>query len=319
MARFEDRHPARLPGVRLVFAGTPAVAIPSLERLLNSGHEVAAVVTRPDAPRGRSKRPQPSDVGAWASDHGLDVLTPAHPRDPEFLTRLAELRPDSCPVVAYGALIPQAVLDVPRHGWINLHFSLLPRWRGAAPVQRALMAGDAVTGATTFRLVPELDAGPVYGRITEPIGPLDTAGDLLARLADAGAGLLADTIDSIDAGAEPTAQTDDGVTLAPKVTPEEARIDWTRTAEEIRGLVRGCSPEPMAWTTLDAQRVKVALVGPCDGVSLAPGEVTAERRRVLVGAGDGVLELLQVQPAGKRVMAAADWARGLHAASTRLV
>ncbi len=303
--------------MRLVLAGTPSVALPSFEALLASDHEVTAVVTRPDAARGRSKRLVPSEVGQWAADHGLPVLKPTHPRDPEFVAALTELAPDACPVVAYGALVPQHVLDIPRFGWVNLHFSLLPRWRGAAPVQRAIMAGDEVTGATTFRLVRELDAGPVYGTTEMALTGTETAGEVLDALAHAGARLLLDTVDSLET-TEPVEQADEGaVTLAPKITVEEARIDWTRPADELDRLVRGCSPEPMAWTTLGEERFKVALGRPSDEAGLAPGEVRVEKRRVLVGTGTTALELVRVQPQGKKEMAGADWGRGLRDAAVR--
>jgi methionyl-tRNA formyltransferase len=303
--------------VRLVLAGTPSVAIPSFEALLASDHEVTAVVTRPDAARSRSKRLVPSEVGQWAADHGIPALKPMHPRDPEFVAALTELAPDACPVVAYGALVPQHVLDIPRYGWVNLHFSLLPRWRGAAPVQRAIMAGDGVTGATTFRLVRELDAGPVYGTTEMALTGTETAGEVLEALAHTGARLLLDTIDAL-ATTEPAEQDDEAaVTLAPKITVEEARIDWTRQADEIDRLVRGCSPEPMAWTTIGDERFKVALGRPTDEAGLAPGEVRVEKRRVLVGTGTTALELVRVQPQGKKEMAGADWGRGLRDAAVR--
>ena len=303
--------------MRLVLAGTPSVAIPSFEALLASDHEVTAVVTRPDAARGRSKRLVPSEVGQWAADHGIPALKPMHPRDPEFVAALTELAPDACPVVAYGALVPQHVLDIPRYGWVNLHFSLLPRWRGAAPVQRAVMAGDGVTGATTFRLVRELDAGPVYGTTEMALTGTETAGEVLDALAHTGARLLLDTIDAL-ATTEPAEQDDEAaVTLAPKITVEEARIDWTRQADEIDRLVRGCSPEPMAWTTIGDERFKVALGRPTEEAGLAPGEVRVEKRRVLVGTGTTALELVRVQPQGKKEMAGADWGRGLRDAAVR--
>ena len=303
--------------MRLVLAGTPSVAIPSFEALLASDHEVTAVVTRPDAARGRSKRLVPSEVGQWAADHGIPALKPMHPRDPEFVAALTELAPDACPVVAYGALVPRHVLDIPRYGWVNLHFSLLPRWRGAAPVQRAIMADDGVTGATTFRLVRELDAGPVYGTTEMALTGTETAGEVLEALAHTGARLLLDTIDAL-ATTEPAEQDDEAaVTLAPKITVEEARIDWTRQADEIDRLVRGCSPEPMAWTTIGDERFKVALGRPTDEAGLAPGEVRAEKRRVLVGTGTTALELVRVQPQGKKEMAGADWGRGLRDAAVR--
>lgn len=296
--------------MRLVFAGTPAVAIPALAALLASEHEVAAVVTRPDAARGRSKRLLPSDVAAYAAQAGLPVLKPTHPRDEDFIAAVTELAPDACPVVAYGALVPQRVLDIPRHGWINLHFSLLPRWRGAAPVQRAIMAGDAETGATTFRLVRELDAGPTYDAVRLPLTSSQTAGDVLNELAASGAKLLLRTIDALGV-AQPTPQTDVGITLAPKVEVSEAKLDWTRPALELDRLIRGANPSPVAWTTLDDQRLAIWLGRPDASPELAAGEVRAEKRRVLVGTGEGALELLTVQPQGKKPMPGADWGRGL--------
>jgi len=310
--------------VRLVVAGTPSVALPSLAALAASRHEVVAVVTRPDAPAGRGRRLVRSPVGRWADAHDVPVLTPRRPAEPEFLAALRDLAPDCCPVVAYGALVPRAALDVPVHGWVNLHFSLLPAWRGAAPVQRALMAGDAVTGASTFRLEEGLDTGPVYGVLTEPVRPRDTAGDLLGRLAEAGAGLLVATLDGIADGAlVPRPQSEDGVSLAPKVSVEEARVDWALPAYAVDRRVRGCTPEPGAWTTLRGGRVRLAPVEPLaadDAVPAAgaaderpakPGEILAGRRDVLVGTGSGAVRLGDVQAQGRRPMPAADWARGL--------
>ena len=186
--------------MRVVFAGTPEVALPSLEAFANSRHDLVGVVTRPDAPAGRGRRLAPSPVAAAAAELGVPVLKPDHPRDPAFQEELAALAPDACPIVAYGALLPQSALDIPTHGWVNLHFSVLPAWRGAAPVQHSIWAGEEVTGATTFRVVKELDAGPTYGLMTQTIRPTDTAGDLLARLAEGGAGLLVQTIDGIEDG-----------------------------------------------------------------------------------------------------------------------
>jgi methionyl-tRNA formyltransferase len=231
--------------MRLVFAGTPAAAVPSLDALLKSGHEVAAVVTRPDAPAGRGLRLAPSPVAQRAESAGLEVLKPAKPGDPDFLDRLRQIAPDCCPVTAYGALIPQRALDIPGHGWVNLHFSLLPAWRGAAPVQHAILHGDDVTGATTFRIVAALDAGPVFGVVTEPIRPDDTAGDLLDRLAGSGAELLVATVDGIDSGElEARPQPAEGVSLAPKITAEDARVRWGDPAVAIGRVVRACTPAP---------------------------------------------------------------------------
>lgn len=299
--------------MRLVFAGTPEVAVPSLSALVGAGHDVVAVLTRPDAARGRSRRPVPSPVAAWASAHGLPVLKPATLRDPAFVDTLRALAPEACPVVAYGALVPEDALAVPRYGWINLHFSLLPRWRGAAPVQRAIMAGDEVTGATTFRLVRELDAGPIFASLIEPLAAHDTAGDVLARLAVDGAELLRDTVAALPTTTPVEQDTDDGVTLAPKITVAEARLDWTQEGQVLDRLIRGCSPEPMAWTTFAGERFGIALARPLATASLAPGRLRVEKRRVVVGTGGVDLELLTVQPQGRNAMAAADWGRGVRA------
>jgi methionyl-tRNA formyltransferase len=283
--------------------------------VLASSHEVLAVVTRPDAPAGRGRRLTASPVGELAAEHGLEVLKPGRPREPDFVQRLAELAPDCCPVVAYGALLPQQVLDVPVHGWVNLHFSLLPAWRGAAPVQRALMAGDQVTGASTFRLDAGMDTGPVFGVMTETVRPNDTSGDLLARLAEAGAGLLVATLDGIaDGSLSPVPQPTEGVSLAPKVEVADAQVDWSAPAARVDRLVRGCTPAPGAWTTVDGDRLKLGPVEPVPhpegGGVLAPGVLEVGRRDVLVGTGTGPVRLSTVQPPGKRPMPAADWARG---------
>jgi methionyl-tRNA formyltransferase len=297
--------------VRLVFAGTPEVAVATLDALLESRHEVAAVVTRPDAPAGRGRRVEPSPVASRAAAAGLEVLKPAKVRDPEFLDRLRAIGPDCCPVTAYGALLPQVALDIPEHGWVNLHFSLLPAWRGAAPVQNAIMHGDEITGATTFRIVKELDAGPVYGMVTETVLPGDTSGDLLSRLGESGSRLLVATLDGIEDGTlEPVAQPADGVSIAPKINVEDARVDWTKPAFAVDRLIRGCTPDPGAWTRYEAGRLHVWPVSITDE-RLAPGELHVERNVVRVGTGTTAVRLGDVQPPGKRRMPAADWARGL--------
>jgi methionyl-tRNA formyltransferase len=307
--------------MRLVFAGTPEVALPSLAALLESSHEVVAVVTRPDAPRGRGRALHPSPVAELAAEAGLEILRPPKPRDPDFLARLAEIAPDCCPVVAYGGLLPDAALAIPPHGWVNLHFSLLPAWRGAAPVQRAVLAGDEVTGATTFRIVKELDAGPVFGVLTEPIHPTDTSGDLLDRLARAGAGLLLATLDGIEHGAlEAVPQPADGVSLAPKLTVADAEVDWSRPAMHLDRLVRACTPAPGAWTTFHGDRLRL---GPLtlrqDIRGLKPGELLVEKNAVLVGTGTHGVALGDVTPPGKKAMRAPDWARGARPESGELL
>jgi methionyl-tRNA formyltransferase len=315
--------------MRLVFAGTPLTAVPSLEALLKSRHEVVAVITRPDAPAGRGRRVEPSPVGQRAAEVGLEVLKPPSPRDPGFLTRLRALAPDCCPVTAYGALIPQTALDIPRHGWVNLHFSLLPAWRGAAPVPHAIAHGDDITGATTFRLVAELDAGPVYGVVTEPIGERDTAGDLLARLAESGADLLAATLDGIESGQlQPRDQPGEGVSYAPKMTPDDAKVRWNVPAHVVDRQIRACTPAPGAWALLGQTRLKLWPVrfaepapaaqaagrpapGPEVPQPLSPGELRVTRAGVFAGTATRPVELGDVQPPGKRRMAATEWARGL--------
>jgi methionyl-tRNA formyltransferase len=300
--------------MRILFAGTPETAVPSLEALLGSRHEVIAVLTRPDAPTGRGRHVERSPVRQVAEQAGVEVLTPPRPRDPGFLARLSELAPDACPVVAYGGLIPPAALAVPRHGWVNLHFSLLPAWRGAAPVQHAILAGDEITGACTFLLEEGLDTGPVFGTVTEEIGRTDTSGDLLARLAVDGARLLVATLDGIEDGRlTAVPQPAEGVTHAPKLTTEDARIAWKTPALPIDRQVRACTPAPGAWTTLDGERVKIFPVMPIPGVTqLEPGAILADKRGLQVGTGSGhTVRLGEVQAQGKKRMAAADWARGL--------
>jgi methionyl-tRNA formyltransferase len=304
--------------MRLVFAGTPETAVPSLEALLASGHELAAVVTRPDAPAGRGRHLVASPVGRHAAEAGVEVLKPVKARDPEFLDRLRAIGPDCCPVVAYGALLPRAALDVPPHGWVNLHFSLLPAWRGAAPVQHAVLHGDDVTGATTFQIEEGLDTGPMYGVLTEPIGPADTGGDLLERLAHAGAKLLVDTLDGIESGVlEPRPQPDEGVSYAAKLTVEDARVDWSAPAFRVDRLIRACTPTPGPWTAFRGERLKLGPVLLTDGPDdLAPGRLRASKREVLVGTGTQPVALGDVQPPGKRRMTAVEWARGGHLSDT---
>jgi len=318
--------------MRVVFAGTPQAAVPALDALLKSGHEVVAVVTRPDAPAGRGLHLEPSPVAQRATEAGVEVLKPARPRDPEFVDRLRQIDPDIVPITAYGALIPQSVLDIPAQGWVNLHFSLLPAWRGAAPVQHAILHGDDITGATTFRLVKELDAGPVFGVVTESIRPDDTAGELLGRLAVSGADLLVATLDGIESGQlEARPQPAEGVSLAPKITAEDARVRWDQPAIAVDRQIRATTPSPGAWTMLGEARVKLWPVGPVpdnatpgdpvpdnagpgDAASTgapAPGEVRILRSGVLVGTATTPVGLGDVQPPGKRRMRAADWARGL--------
>jgi methionyl-tRNA formyltransferase len=298
--------------MRVVFAGTPEVAVPSLDAIAASPHELVGVVTRPDAPSGRGRRLTESPVAARAAELGVTVLKPNHPREPDFQEALRALAPDCCPVVAYGALIPRSALDIPVHGWANLHFSLLPAWRGAAPVQHSIWAGDEITGATTFRIVEALDAGPTFGVMTETVRPTDTAGDLLGRLAEGGAGLLVATLDGIgDGSLEAREQSADGVSLAPKISVDDARVDWAETAVATDRRIRACTPGPGAWTTHDDERVKLGPVTPiANGPDLAPGVLAVDKSEVLVGTATFPVRLGDVKPFGKKQMPAADWARG---------
>src|SRR5450759_1345900 len=300
--------------VRIVFAGTPDAAVPSLDALSSSSHDVVAVLTRPDAPSGRGRSLVASPVKERALALGLEVLTPARPADPQFQGRLRELAPEACPMVAYGAMIPSSTLTIPAHGWINLHFSLLPAWRGAAPVQHAIMAGDEVTGATTFLVEPGLDTGPTFGVMTEAIKPGDTSGDLLWRLAKAGAGLLVATLDALEAGKlHAVAQSTEGVSLAPKISAEDARICWGTPGLAVDRHIRGCTPAPGAWTTFRGERLKihpVKLVADAPVINsvqvlspdsearevLGPVEVAATDRAVRIGTASGAVLRGTVQP-----------------------
>ncbi len=299
--------------MRVVFVGTPDVAVPALDALVASGHDVVGVVTRPDAPSGRGRKLVASPVGVRGEEFGVPVLKPAHPRDPEFQAALKELSPDVCPVVAYGALLPQSALDIPEHGWINLHFSILPAWRGAAPVQHAIWAGDDMTGATTFRIVKELDAGPTFGVMTERIRPTDTAGDLLGRLAEGGAELLVRTLDGIaDGTLEARDQPAEGLSFAPKILVEHAEVDWTDSAERIDRQIRACTPGPGAWSLWEGERFKIGAVQiATDREPLAPGALEVTKNAVFVGTATRPVELGEVKAFGKKQMRAADWARGV--------
>jgi methionyl-tRNA formyltransferase len=299
--------------MRVIFAGTPEVAVPALDAIAASPHELVAVITRPDAPAGRGRKLLASPVAQRAEELGIPVLKPEHPRDPAFQAELTALAPDCCPVVAYGALLPQSALDIPVHGWVNLHFSLLPAWRGAAPVQHSIWAGDEITGATTFRIVRELDAGPTYGLMTERIRPEDTAGTLLDRLAEGGAGLLVATLDGIEKGELEARdqQTDGLLSYAPKILVEDARIVWTEPAVGVDRRIRACTPFPGAWTTFAGERIKIGPVAIGATGALGPGEIEVTKNAVYVGTGSNVVKLGEVKAFGKKQMDAAAWARGV--------
>ncbi|XAS74051.1 methionyl-tRNA formyltransferase [Micrococcaceae bacterium Sec5.1] len=299
--------------MRVLYAGTPAVAVPSLDALVKAGFDVVAVLTRPDAPLGRKRVLTPSPVAARAEELGIEIIRAAKV-DADTTARIAEIAPDVAAIVAYGGIVPRAALGVPRLGWVNLHFSLLPAWRGAAPVQRSIIAGDDFTGAATFQLEEGLDTGPVFGTLTETVRPDDSAGDLLERLSLSGAVLLSQTLSAIDAGqAAPQPQTGE-VSLAPKLSLEDGRLDWQQPALALNRRARGVTPEPGAWTTLEGERIKLEPVALRPDVKdIAPGAIRVDGKTVLVGTGSHAVELGRIQPAGKKMMSSADWARGLAA------
>lgn len=304
--------------MRIIFAGTPEPALVALEKLLASSHEVVAVITRPDAKKGRGRSLHPSPVKVLAQKHGIEVLTPATLRpgteDGDNLRqRLSELQPEAIPVVAYGNLISKDLLNVPRHGWVNLHFSLLPAWRGAAPVQAAIAAGDDITGASTFRIEEGLDTGPVFGTVTEGITGKDTADDLLTRLAYSGADLLVATMDGLAAGTLDSQPQSGEATYAPKISTAAARIDWAQPAFAVDRHIRAHTPGPGAWTLLEDARLKIGPVLLPEGIDkhLAPGEALISKDVVYIGTATHPVQLNRIQPPGKKMMNAADWARGL--------
>lgn len=304
--------------MRIIFAGTPEPAVVALEKLLASSHEVVAVITRPDAKKGRGRSLHPSPVKVLAQKHGIEVLTPSTLRpgteDGDNLRqRLSELQPEAIPVVAYGNLISKDLLNVPRHGWVNLHFSLLPAWRGAAPVQAAIAAGDDITGASTFRIEEGLDTGPVFGTVTEGISGEDTADDLLTRLAYSGADLLVATMDGLAAGTLDSQPQSGEATYAPKISTAAARIDWAQPAFAVDRHIRAHTPGPGAWTLLEDARLKIGPVLLTEGIDkhLAPGEALISKDVVYIGTATHPVQLNRIQPPGKKMMNAADWARGL--------
>ncbi len=306
--------------MKLVFAGTPKVAIPSLETLISSEHEVVAVITQPSAKSGRGRELQPSPVHELAQSNGIEVLHPESIRDLDLVLRA--LQPDAIPVVAYGQLIPEEMLDIPKLGWINLHFSLLPQWRGAAPVQYSIWHGDSITGATTFRIDQGMDSGPILGQVTQTVDPKDTSGVLLERLAGTGSHLLRQTLDALEAGMiYPVPQQHDLATFAPKISKSDSRIDWRLPAIEIERRIRAMTPKPGAWTTIELGQsdslISLAPVTINREVQLSPGVISLIHKKVLVGSSTYTLELTQVKPAGKKFMDATDWLRGLRTEAVR--
>jgi methionyl-tRNA formyltransferase len=296
--------------MRLVFAGTPAVAVPSLRALAVGPHEIVAVVTRSDAPLGRKRVLTPSPVAQAAGDLGIPTIK-ADRLDADATERIAALEPDLGVIVAYGGLVREPLLSTPAHGWINLHFSLLPRWRGAAPVQRALIAGDTVTGASVFQLVAALDAGDVFAEERYDVPPGATTADVLDALAEIGSPVLARVVDGIADGTAVATPQQGEPTLAPKLTLDDGALDFTQDAETLLHRIAGVTPEPGAHTTLDGARFKVLRAAPAESPPLSPGRVAASGKDVIVGTGTVPLRLQTVQPAGKGAMAAGDWFRGL--------
>lgn len=305
--------------MRVLFAGTPQVAVASLDQLVNDGFDVVAVLTREDAPVGRKRVMTPSPVAARAAELGIEIIH-ANRIDETTQQRIAALETDIAAIVAYGGLVPEKALGIPRLGWINLHFSLLPAWRGAAPVQYSIMAGDDITGAVTFQLEKGLDTGPVFGTLTEAIDPADTAGDLLGRLAVSGSVLLSQTLSGLDTGAVVGVPQQGESSYAHKLTLVDGKIDWSAPALAIRRRINGATPDPGAWTEMDGQRFKIGPVSPATDIdSLSPGQVQitgGKQPRVVVGTGSHGVELALVQPPGKKMMNAADWARGILASGT---
>ena len=304
--------------MRIVFAGTPDPAVVALQHLIDSGHDVVGVITRPDARKGRGRTMHPSPVAELAEKHAIPMVKPTSLKPgtedgDDVRERLRQWQPECIPVVAYGNLITSDLLDVAPHGWVNLHFSLLPAWRGAAPVQAAILHGDEITGASTFRIEQGLDTGPVLGSITEPIHPTDTSDDLLTRLAYKGAELLVATLDGLEAGTVVARPQDGAATYAPKIDKHDARIDWQQPAHVIDRQIRAHTPAPGAWTMMGQDRVKVGPVtqaSPEGSSPDHPGHVVVTKRGVFVGTGTDPVQLGQMQVPGKKMMSASDWARG---------
>ncbi len=297
--------------MRIAFFGTPEFAVPSLRALLGEGFDVAGVITRPDRPRGRSRSTLvPPPVKVVAEQEGLPVLQPDAPRGPGFEAALRQLAPDIGVVVAYGHLLRPDILAIPRLGMINVHASLLPRWRGAAPIPWTILAGDEVTGVSVMQMDAGLDTGPVLHRIETEVPGDETAGELSVRLAELGAEALVEALMLLAAGqARPEPQDESRATYAPKITRQASRLDWTRDAASLARAVRAFDPEPGAWALLDGGEVKFFGARAVNGAG-APGTVLATAPLLQIGTGVGALEIQDVQPAGRRRMTAAAWARG---------
>lgn len=283
---------------------------------MNSPHEVVGVLSRPDAPRGRGRKLHASEVAQYAQEHHLPLYQPRSLKNnPTAATTLRDLSLDLGVVVAYGAILPPEILEIPRYGWINIHFSLLPRWRGAAPVQRAIQAGDTETGVTVFNLEPTLDTGSIYATLRYDIPPTASAGEVLEALSELAISPLEIALDKIVAGTPPDPQAQTGISYAPQLSVTEGRIDWTQNAEAIDAHIRGFTPNPGAWTTLSGLRFKIGVLAsgadfPQQAMELGPGQIFPTRQAVWVGTGSTPVCLGTIAPAGKKYMLASDWARG---------
>ncbi|QYH37171.1 methionyl-tRNA formyltransferase [Salinibacterium sp. M195] len=301
--------------MRLLFAGSPEVAVPSLDALLASDHDVVGVLTRTDSAQGRRRVMTPTPVAARAEHEGIDVIR-ANRLDDSARAAIADLNVDLGVIVAYGGLVPANVLTIPRLGWINLHFSLLPQWRGAAPVQRAIMAGDTVSGAAVFQLVEKLDAGDIFATLTAPIGAQQTAGALLQQLSLSGAALLEKVVNSLADGSAQAVPQSGEISLAPKLLLDDGRIDWSQPAQTVHNQIRGVTPEPGASTQVDGKRLKVLEAAIArETPALPTGRIEFVGKKVFVGTATQPIELLRVHPEGRNAMDAAAWWRGLNSES----
>ena len=293
--------------MRIGIAATPSVAVPTLDALLASEHQIISVITRPDAPAGRGRTLKASAVSDWASSKGIELHKP---ESVDEISRLAA-QCDLVITIGYGVLLPETILNIPKHGFINLHFSALPRWRGAAPVQRALEAGDTTTGVTVFKLDAGMDTGPIYKTAPFDVSPTINTPELLDGLALLGVKAVLDTISLIESGVNPTVQSSEGITRANKLTSEEAQIDWSQSTSTIVNKIRAFYPNPGAWTTFRDVKIKMNSATVTE-LKLQPGEITQQGKAILVGTSDGAIELITVKPAGKSAMSAQDWANGQH-------
>lgn len=296
--------------MRICVAATPEVALPTLDALLKSGHQIVSVITRPDAPAGRGRNLTASPVSDWAVTNKIRVYKPNNPQ--EIASLVSEC--DLVLTIGFGVILPAEILTIPEFGFLNLHFSLLPRWRGAAPVQRAIEAGDEITGVTVFKLDAGMDTGPIYYAVEHEIKPDINSKDLLQELADLGVKAVFKAFDLIEAGQVPKPQVNEGATIAKKLNSEEAQIDWSQNSKAITNKVRAFNPNPGAWSNFRGEKVKID-EAKSNGARIEPGVLIYQEKKVLVGSGDCSVELVKVKPAGKNSMSAQSWINGLHLAT----